>query len=793
MNEMRTEDKAPKEPTRRSLLHVLVVEHDPDDIDLNLAALRNGGFTVDADVASTPAEFLRFLKQKAYDIVLSDYRIPGWSGMDALRLLRQEGKTIPFLLVTGTLGDETAVSCIQQGVTDYVLKDRLARLPHAVDRAIGEQLLKQEQLRAEKALQVSETGLQFLFANHPLPMFVYDLETFAFIQVNDAAVVFYGFSHEEFAEISLLDIRPQEDASRLMNEHATAHEAIWFAGEWRHRKKDGSIADVLIVRHLIQFGGRSAGLAVVQDVTARKHSEQALYHSEARYRELVENATYGIFRATVPGRFLQVNSALVHMLGYEAKEDLVDTPHFGFYRNPEDRDRILEEYRQTGRIHGAEVEWRRKDSSLITVRLSGRGVTDEAAGLECLEIIVEDVTERRVLEKQLRQAQKFEAIGQLAGGIAHDFNNVIGAVMGWAELGAEQAPQDSRLAEYFKKIRGQTARAAGLTRQLLAFARKQILEPQNLQINGIVTDVLSLLEKVIGKDVEIDSSLAPGLATLRADPSQIEQVLMNLCLNARDAMPDGGRLIIETRDAEVDDEMCRVLPGLSPGRYVELVVSDNGTGMDAATREHIFEPFFTTKEPGKGTGLGLATVFGIVKQHDGCVAVQSEPGHGTTFRILLPAAKISANAAQSQSKPSEQALRGGTETILLAEDHEGLREVASTALEACGYHVMIANDGEAAVRMFHEHRHEIALVVLDIVMPRLGGREAASLMRAVRPELPVIFTTGYSADNEALSKVVETGGALLQKPYDPKKLARRVRELLDHSAVGAGVSSTPRG
>jgi two-component system cell cycle sensor histidine kinase/response regulator CckA len=653
---------------RERLLRVLLIEHDPDDAELCISALRAADASTQIDLVSNPEDFLRHLNQNAYDVVLSDYRIPGWSGMDVLQLLRKQGKTTPFLLVTGTLGDEMAVSCIREGVSDYVLKDRLALLPHAIDRAIGEQLMREE-----------------------------------------------GY-----------------------------------------------------------------------------HSQQALQQSEARYRELVENAVSGVYRETASGQFLQVNTSLVRMLGYSSKEELMALPALSAYRNPTDRERLLlEEYRRSGRFRGVEVEWKRKDGAPLIVLLNGRGVSDEAGDLKILEIIVEDVTERRVLEKQLHQAQKFEAIGQLAGGIAHDFNNVIGAIMGWAELGGEQAPADSRLTEYFKKIRAQTMRAAGLTRQLLAFARRQILEPQNLQINTIVTDVLSLLEKVIGKDVEIQTSLAPDLGDVRADPSQIEQILMNLCLNARDAMPGGGRLTIKTRGIELDDEACQSTPGLSPGPYVELVVSDDGTGMDAATREHIFEPFFTTKEPGKGTGLGLATVFGIVKQHDGHVSVQSELGRGTTFRICLPAALTAVNTPDSGGIQDEQVLHGGTETLLIADDHEGMREMVCTALESCGYRVLRCMDGEEAIKLFQKHSMEIGLVILDIVMPRLGGREVAARMRTLRPELPVIFTTGYSADNEGLTQVVELGGIVLQKPYDPKKIARRVRQLLDRAPIGAG-SSTPR-
>ncbi len=651
-------------------LRVLYAEHESTDVELCRKALRDAGYSVKLDVVATAEEFTHQLDSRRYDVVLSDFNIPGWSGMDALHLLRESGHEIPFLLVTGALGEETAVSCIQQGVSDYVLKDRLARLPHAIDRAIGDQRLREE----------------------------------------------------------------------------------------------------------------------------RNRSGLALRHSEERYRELVDHAIYGIYRETVHGRFLQVNPALVRMLGYESSKQLMDLSALAVYRNPKDREQLLlDEYRRTGRVVDVEVEWKRQDGLPLLVRLNGRGVPNAAGDLQELEIIVEDITERRALEKQLHQVRKFEAIGQLAGGIAHDFNNVIGAMMGWAELGSEQAPADSRLCDYFKKIRTQAGRAAGFTRQLLAFARRQILEPQDIQLNTVVTDVLSLLEKVIGRDVEIKTSLAPKLATVRADPSQIEQVLMNLCLNSRDAMPNGGRLIIETRNTNLDEFACRRTPGLSPGIHAELIVSDNGIGMDAKTREHIFEPFFTTKEPGRGTGLGLATVFGIVRQHGGFIAVETEPNCGTLFRIYLPGVATASDLALPRSKTDDIAFRGGTETLLVADDHEGIREMVRTALEGCGYRVLLAVNGEEAFRMFGEHSGEIRLVILDMVMPRIGGLEAAQRMRRNRKELPVIFTTGYSAENETLSKFFEDGGTVMQKPFDPKKLARRVRELLDFSLAHSGAPENAHG
>jgi two-component system, cell cycle sensor histidine kinase and response regulator CckA len=785
-------------------------------------------------------------------------------------------------------------------------------------------------------------------------MYVYDLESFQFLQVNDAAVAFYGFSQEEFSRLTLLDIRAEEAASAPDRDDYNGSEPQWFSGEWRHCKKDGSVVDVQIVRHLIHFGGCDAGLGVVQDITARKRSdreivsrahqqsalaelsqrafegldlaklfdeaartvartlsvdfadvlewmpsekhlvfragvspaeslppaslrdgkdsqagytllcgapvvvedlrletrfqapllaernvisgvsvaipgaehpfgvltahsrlrrsffphevqflqaiahflatamqkmraEEALQHSETRYRELVENATYGIYRASIGGEFLQVNPALVRILGYASKQELIEQPANSIYRNPQDAGLLLEEYCRTGRVDGVQVEWNRKDGSFTTVRLSGRAVLGDAGNPEGLEIIVEDVAERSALENQLRQAQKFEAIGQLAGGIAHDFNNVIGAIMGWAELGAEQAPGQTRVQTYFVKIGEQAARAAGLTRQLLAFARRQILEPQNIDVNNIVADVLSLLEKVIGKHIEIETRLKPGLATVRADPTQLEQVLLNLCVNARDAMPQGGRLSIETGNIDISSDVSRFFPGLAPGSYAELVVTDTGTGMDAATRDRIFEPFFTTKEPGKGTGLGLATVFGIIKQHNGHIQVQSELGRGTTFRLFLPAVRTGVPPAAPATTSHTEAFRGGSETLLLAEDHEGLREIARVALERRGYHVLVAADGEEAARIFREHPAEIALAILDIVMPRLGGLAAAAVLRGIHPGLPVVFTTGFSADVDALADAVEKGEVVLNKPYEPAILAAKIRELLDRTAGQSAV------
>jgi two-component system, cell cycle sensor histidine kinase and response regulator CckA len=384
--------------------------------------------------------------------------------------------------------------------------------------------------------------------------------------------------------------------------------------------------------------------------------------------------------------------------------------------------------------------------------------------------------EHGAVQQRMRQLEKFEAIGKLAGGIAHDFNNVIGAVSGWAELGLGEAPPSSAMARYFEKIREQSRRAAGLTRQLLAYARKQKLEPRNIELNQLVIETMALLRRVIGEHIQVILELSPEAPIVRADPTQIEQVLMNLCLNSRDAMAKGGELTIKTEMMELGPEYCSVHRYAQPGRYIQLSVSDTGIGMDSATIEHIFEPFFTTKEVGKGTGLGLPTAMGIVKQHNGMIEVESEPGKGTTFKVLL---RVVAGMPDPKLVPDKSPVRGGSETILLVEDNDGLRQMMREALEGLGYKVIAAQDGLEAIEQFQVHRSRVSLVVLDMVMPKMSGPTVYARLSETVPQLPVIFCSGYSEDSLPELSARSAPLAVLQKPFDCKMLARKIRELLD--------------
>lgn len=375
----------------------------------------------------------------------------------------------------------------------------------------------------------------------------------------------------------------------------------------------------------------------IRDIIERKRTEDTLREREGRFRALVDHASYGICWATPEGELVDANAALAAMLGHDSVGELLkvrDTR--AIYCDPSARDELFLECRKSGRAE-ATVDWKRKDGGILSVRVRCRWTLNTERGTECIEMTIEDSSERVAMEKQLLQGQKFEAIGQLAGGIAHDLNNMIGAILGWVDLGIEEAEAGSHLHRYFSRVRRQAERATALMRQLLAFASRQILEPEDMDLNESVIETLSLLEKVIGGNIKIQANLGPDLPVVCADPTQIEQVLMNLCINARDAMPEGGSLIVETSNVTFDERFCELQPQARAGRYAALSVMDTGTGMDESTLDRIFEPFFTTKDVGKGTGIGLATVFGVVRQHGGFMHVYSEPGVGSTFRAYFPA------------------------------------------------------------------------------------------------------------------------------------------------------------
>jgi len=513
----------------------------------------------------------------------------------------------------------------------------------------------------------------------------------------------------------------------------------------------------------------------------RKRAETALGRSEATYRSLVEDSPFAIFRSTPDGRLLAVNPALVSMLGYESEAQLLQCNMArDIYVDPAERERRVAEVMARGSLT-TETVWRRRDGKTITVRAIGRVVRDAQGNVEYFNAMAEDITEHRLLEDRLRQAQKMEAIGRLAGGVAHDFNNLLTGILGCADLLMETLGPDAPGRDDVAEIRQAAVRAADLTRQLLAFSRQQVLAPQVLDLNALVGNMEKMLKRLIGEHIELRAALAPELGAVKADAGQLEQVIVNLAVNARDAMPDGGRLTIETRNAQLDATYVEEHTPVVPGAYVLLAVTDSGTGMDAETKSHIFEPFFTTKELGKGTGLGLPTVFGVVKQSGGYVWVYSEPGQGTTFKIYLP--RVAETAAAAAPRAAEPASLRGSETILLVEDDETVRGLTRRLLVARGHTVVLASQGEEALQLAQRHAGRIHLLVTDVVMPGMSGRELADRMQALLPGIKVLFLSGYTDDAIVRHGVLEPGVAFLQKPFAADALARKVREVLDTGSL----------
>jgi two-component system cell cycle sensor histidine kinase/response regulator CckA len=641
----------------------------------------------------------------------------------------------------------------------------------------------------ERNAQNQAAEMDVIYHRAPVGLAVFD-RNLCFLRINDALARFNNLSPAEHVGRRVDAVTPGfgEEIRKCLQRVFESGEPILNI-ERRRTMPGNSAAEQQFLTSYYPLhgedGGISAVCAVVLEVSERKRAEEAARVSETRNRDLVEHAAYGIFRAAVDGTFLDANPALLSILGCNRAEDLHELNLMrDVYRFPEQYMQQVGDCRSAGLVHQAEADWRRRDGGIVTVRAHLRQLS-LPGDAETIEFIVEDVTELRAMERQLRQAQKFEAIGQLAGGVAHDFNNVVGAILGWAELGIEENRGRERASERFGRIKEQAERAASLTRELLAFSRRQVLQRRPTDLNAVTSGLASFLERVISKNIELKVITAP-LEAVKADPTQIEQVLMNLCLNARDAMPGGGRLVIETEMVELDDAYARFYPGVTTGRYAVLSVSDTGTGMDAETRERIFEPFFTTKEKGKGTGMGLATVYGIAKQHGGFIHVYSEPDQGSLFRVYLPVQEgvVPEGSPGKVSTPALGELRG-TETILIAEDHESILEMARQTLLSLGYRVLSAGDGEEALRLCGEETPAIA--ILDVIMPKLGGIATAQKLKENFIGLPVLFTSGYLQDSENLKPEV-ANARYLQKPYSPTALGRLVREILDEAGSKAATS-----
>jgi len=590
-----------------------------------------------------------------------------------------------------------------------------------------------------------------------------------------------GYSPEELQASSSFEQIHPDDRDRVMKATEDARRSgIGKTLEYRLRHKNGTWLVLESTSSVIRnANGDPEKLVIVnRDITERKRAEEALQRSEAGFRSLVEDAPYGIYRANTSGRFLQVNPALQKMLGYVLAEELLRSDLASeIFRYAGEYQRLSELLTGMEEVKDVELEWKRQDGTPITVRCSGRRINDENGVPAYFEVFAEDVTEKRVLERQLRMAQKMEAIGRLSGGIAHDFNNHLGVIIGYSGVLHKALSTNPALREHALEIEKAGRRAAALTKQLLAFSRQQVLTPAVLNLNTLTSDMEKMLPRLLGEDIEVSLALDPELGNVKADQSQIEQVIMNLAVNARDAMPMGGKLRIQTANAELDQAYIWNHPGSKVGKYVKLAVTDTGTGMEPATLTHIFEPFFTTKERGKGTGLGLATVYGVVKQSNGYIWVDSAPGNGTSFQIYLPR-HVGQPAVYEQISDSRGKLRG-SETILLVEDAEPLRKLAQTFLETGGFRVLAAENGETALEVARRFGGAFDLLLTDVVMPGMNGRVLAEHLFPLQPGMKVLYMSGYTDSFIAGHGVLDPQTHLLHKPFTEEDLIGKVRDVLD--------------
>jgi len=770
------------EPEGRTL-RALMVEDSEDDAALVTRQLARGGFSVATRRVQTAAEMAEALKER-WDIVLSDFSMPSFTGLEAFRVLREHDPDTPFILISGTVGEDVAVRAMKVGIQDYLMKDRLERLIPAVERELVEAEGRRAGRRATQALRESEERYRTLIETSPDAILLLDEDLTIRMANRRAADLFGG----EAGGRSLLDLvlsaERQGLGTRLAAVTPTSRPELV---DLKLAPKGAPPFEAELSVSRAAGGGADGLVVVVRDVTERQHAQQRLREvaeqldREQRFlRALLDTLVEGIVACDASGLLTLFNRATREFHGIPAESIPPEAwaERYDLYRADGKTPMAPEEVPLFRAFRGELVQDREmvikpKGGVARTLLASGRPIIDAAGQKLGAVVAMHDVTDSRRLEEQFRQSQKMEALGSLAGGVAHDFNNLLTTILGYTEL-LMMRYDDPALREDLGEIKKAGERASSLTQKLLAFSRKQIVEAKVLDLNAVVADLDRILRRLLGPGVRLESRLDPRIGHVKADAGQLEQVLLNLLVNARDAMPEGGDIVVETGSALVGESEVREHVGARPGPHVFLSVTDQGVGIPPELLPRVFEPFFTTKEEGKGTGLGLATVFGIVTQGGGHIRVASEPGRGTRIAIYLPRVD---EPASRRSSHTMARVPGGSETILLVEDQEAVRALARRVLEATGYVVFDAENGERALAIARE-RPRIDLLLTDAVMPGLSGPKLAALLKERSPSLKVLLMSGY-ADASLVSAGELEGSAFLQKPFSPRELAERVRRVLD--------------
>jgi len=708
------------------------------------------------------------------DLVLMDIVLEGkMNGINAAEIIRSRFN-IPIVYLTAYSDKSTLERAKKTEPFGYILKPFDDR---DLSTTIEMVLYKH---KMENLLKEREKRFRQFFENAPVYCYMISPEG-KILDINSSALTALGYTKEEIVgkplQTTIYAPSSIEKAKELFMRRKKT-------GKIRNEEitiitKKGEERTVLLSTDAVRdsAGKLVHSISIQRDITERKQAEEALKASEEKFRSLFEDSRDTIFITSADGIMIDINSAGEELFGYTRSELLgMDVRQLYFDQN--DRIQFVQEIIQTGFVRNYEIKFRRKDGEGIECLLTATIKTADDGKTILFQGIISDVTETRKLEEQFRQSQKMEAVGRLAGGVAHDFNNMLSVIIGGSELAMRLLKPYDPSRQKFEEIHKAAEHATNLTRQLLAFSRKQTLKPKVLDLNKIIVNMDKMLRRIIGEDVELETMPAPDLWKVKVDPGQIEQVILNMAVNARDAMPTGGRLTVETMNVELGDDYTRMRPGTKPGSYVMFTISDTGSGMTDEVKEHLFDPFFTTKESEKGTGLGLSTVYGIIKQSGGNIWVYSEAGKGSTFKIYLP--KVIGEEEKIERRVVSSKIPRGSETIIVVEDDDNVRRLAVEMLETQGYKLFESRNGLEAFKICQKMEKPVDLVVTDVIMPGMSGDELAKLLRKeLWPEVKVLFMSGHAENVVAHQGILEPGIPYLQKPLNLISFTQKVREVLD--------------
>ena len=763
---------------------ILIVDDHQTNVLLLEQMLRNAGY-VSITSTTNPSEVCKLHRKNCYDLILLDLQMPvmdGFQVMEGLKDIETDGY-LPVLVITAQ--PDHKLRALNAGAKDFISKPfDLAEVLIRVHNLLEVRLLNRKtkelynQIVVEK--KVSDQQLR-VFRSGPVAMSITTVADERFIDVNERYCIFSGYAREEIIGRRVMDLdmwaHPDD---RISVTHQLLKEGAVRGFEFKMRRRSGEVRDVLASFELIELAGENERVLISTfiDISERKSAEEALKKSEERYRNFFEDDLTGDFMSTPDGEIMSCNPAFARIFGFASVGEAMAYNANNLFPVPEERETFMRLLNHEKKLEYYEVEYLRRDGSPVYCVENAVGIFDTSGNLTQIKGYIFDESKRKSLEKQLIQAQKLESLGTLASGIAHDFNNILCIVLGYATLLTRQTSDPENMKLSIETVVKTCRRGAALVNQLLTFARKAEPELTLVKLNDSVIEISKLLSETITKTIVINLDLEQELPAISADATQMHQVLLNLCVNARDAMPNGGTLTIATH-LQQSDVVRKKFPNVAARQYVALIVRDAGVGMDEKTRSRIFEPFFTTKEIGKGTGLGLSVVFGIMESHKGYIAVDSEPGKGTTFYLYFPVPEsLEVNQVKSEI---QKEIHGGGETILVVEDEEPMRVLLNIFLRSGGYTVLTAADGREAVDMYHKNRKDIKLVLADSGLPMLSGYDVFKKMKSENPELKFILASGFIQPQMKSDILKEGAKYFLQKPYTEAHVLRAVRNVLDHA------------